>query len=721
MPDLKGIQLISRRVQLNYKPMLTQVLQLYSNNNRLGEPPVDPDKIYSYEGKKYGQPKFRIKTTPATELRPASDAFSFEKDEKTGVITLRCVVEVYRDEPDVIPLNIKNPAISLEFDAAGKKISKPLTITQSPAINAVNLLQDLHAQTTVTWEEIQGLFTHLRDPGNSVAFQFTATAELWWEELIKTSSTIPFRLLTVLETSSLLTTKPVTAKPFSGIAARIRDHRGTVVRPTIKPPPTIRPTPGPAEETPQFKPAQKLDLKSIIVRSYTKDDTVIFGPFAGQLNVKDLSWQIVNIPKAGENYTISYQPTYQADVFNFLPQVFRIKAKEQNGEPRISISMNAGADEKPENYKINIALTLIPYYNPLAKKDLYRELNRITKGVTRFCELRLGGYKSAKFELRAAYAGENAVFTGKMPASIDVIDPVNGFVLNVECTLESFDYFRREISEGDGIIIGDIVFELVSGKDDALQTSLQRIPVELNIGKLAGIPISIKPDTEDVNDVIDIKGFTIYNENRFPISVKGIDVTLLSQIEETVYEAEYDPALQATWPLELPDNATQQVLLTDHQTEGEEASFWTQVVCDPYGVAVKKKPDEILERLIDYATGDPQLWKLEVSCPLFERWGQLDDATVTPFKQVSHLIVEVKNEKGATFSAKLDQQKPVAIIEMSRSISEILKTQQLTGRKYQYRVGTNYIIQPAHWTEWSDPESTASDYLTVVPHSLSQP
>ena len=721
MPDLKGIQLISRRVQLNYKPMLTQVLQLYSNNNRLGEPPTDPDKIYIYEGKKYGQPKFRIKTTPATELRPASDAFSFEKDENTGTITLRCVIEVYRDEPDVIPLNIKNPGISLEFEAAGKKISKPLTITQSPAINAVNLLQDLHAQTTVTWDEIQGLFTHLREPGNSVAFQFTATAELWWEELIKTSSTASFRLLTVLETSSLLTAKPATAKPFSGIVARIRDHRGTVVRPTIKPPPTIRPTPGPAEGTPQFKPAQKLDIKSIIIRSYTKDDTLIFGPFAAQLNVKDLSWQIVNIPKAGENYTISYQPTYQADVFNFLPQVFRIKAKEQSGEPRISISMNAGADEKPENYKINIALTLIPYYNPLAKKDLYRELNRITKGVTRFCELRLGGYKSAKFELRSAYAGENAVFTGKMPASIDVIDPVNGFVLNVECTLESFDYFRREISEGDGIIIGDIVFELVSGKDDALQTSVQRIPVELNIGKLAGIPISIKPDTENIADVIDIKGFTIYNENSFPVAVKGIDVTLLSQIEETVYEAEYDPDLQATWPLELPGNATQQVLLTERQPAEEEASFWTQVVCDPYGISVQKKPDEILERLIDYATGDPQLWKLEVSCPLFERWGQLDDATITPFKQVSHLIVEVKNEKGATFSVKLDQQKPVANIEMSRSISEILKTQQLTGRKYQYRVGTNYVIQPAHWTEWSDPESTASDYLTVVPHPLSQP
>lgn len=721
MPDLKGIQLISRRVQLNYKPMLTQVLQLYDNNNRLGEPPIDPDKIYIYEGKKYGQPKFRLKTNPATELRPSSDAFSFEKDEKTGAITLRCVIEVYRDEPDVIPLKIKNPGISLEFDAGGKKISKQLTITQSPAINAVNLLQDLHTQTAVTWDEIQGLFTHLKEPGNSTAFQFTATAELWWEELIKTGSAPPFRLLTVLETSSLLAKPVTTVKPFSGIVARVRDHRGTVIRPTIKPRPTIRPTPGPADEKPKFKSAQKLDIKSIIVRSYTKDDTLIFGPFAGQLNVKDLSWQIVNIPKAGENYTISYQPTYQADVFNFLPQVFRIKAKEQSGEPRVSISMNAGADEKPENYKINIALTLIPYYNALAKKDLYRELNRITKGVTRFCELRLGGYTSAKFELRSAYAGENAVFTGKMPASIDVIDPVNGFVLNVACTLESFDYFRREISEGDGIIIGDIVFELVSGKDDALQTSLQRIPVELNIGKLAGIPIAIKPDTENVDDVIDIKGFTIYNENSFPVSIKGIDVTLLSQIEETVYEAEYAPDLKAAWPLDLADNAAQQVLLVNHQADEEEASFWTQVVCEPYGVSIKKKPDEILERVIDYATGDPQLWKLEISCPLFERWGQLDEATTAPFKQVSHLIVEIKNEKGATFSAKLDQQKPVASLEMSRSISEILKTQQLTGRKYQYRVGTNYIIQPAYWTEWSDPESTASDYLTVIPHALSQP
>lgn len=713
MSNGKKSKVASARMAVDYLPILAMVLPVH---NKLAEPPGDPAKVYVYEGRKYGQPQFRVKENPATELQRASQAFNFEKDEDTGVITLKSIIEVYRDEPDVTPLSIVNPRISLEFQSGGKKIIKPLTIMQSPMINAVNILQHFHVQTEMAWDDIKGLITSLREPTNLASFTITVESELWWDELIPPPTPTILILTSTIprfDTEAVMMMKPAVEVGGGGMV-RHKKKNANVGQIPLPPPPAPDPAP---PTTPQFKAPQKIDLKNIITNVYTKEDILIFGPLLDDFSIKDQRWQIKTIPKTnGESYTLCYQPTNVVDLFNFLPQAFRIKAKDVSAEPRIAISMNAGASEKPEDYKINIAITMVPYYHPFAKKDLYTDLDKITKGVTKFCQLGLNGYKSAKFALRSAYSGANAIFTGKMPDFIEEIDALNGFVLSVECTLESFDYFRREISESDGIIIGDIVFELVSGPAGSQETTEQRIPVELNINKLGGISINMEPDVVKGEGTIEIKGLTISNQYPCAMSIKGMDVTLLSQIEETVYEADYNPVLDGTWPATIQKNESKVMSLTAAKTDEE--TLWTHLVCEPYGVAVETNPQEVLDRIIDYATGDPQIWKLEVSCPLFEHWKEQDDPTLAPFRQVSNLIVDVRNEKGETFSVKLEQKTPVATIEMSRSINEILRSQRITDRKYQYRVGTNYLINPAHWTDWTQPESTASDYLLVRPQPL---
>ena len=145
---------------------------------------------------------------------------------------------------------------------------------------------------------------------------------------------------------------------------------------------------------------------------------------------------------------------------------------------------------------------------------------------------------------------------------------------------------------------------------------------------------------------------------------------------------------------------------------------WTDLICEPYGVSISTPPDQILAKVIDYATGDPEIWKLEISCPLFERWAELDQATLAPFGQVHRVDVEIKNEEGQVFSVRLDKAKPVSSIEMTRNISQILKSQQLSSRKYEYKVGTVYILDPTNWTEWLTPESTAGNFLSVIPQKL---
>jgi hypothetical protein len=91
---------------------------------------------------------------------------------------------------------------------------------------------------------------------------------------------------------------------------------------------------------------------------------------------------------------------------------------------------------------------------------------------------------------------------------------------------------------------------------------------------------------------------------------------------------------------------------------------------------------------------------------------------LAPFSQIHRVDVEIKNEEGQVFSVRLDKAKPVASIEMTRNISQILKSQQLSSRNYEYKVGTVYILDPTNWTGWLKPESTAGNFLSVIPQKL---
>ncbi len=732
---------------IGHMPMLKYYLYL---TNRLHEAPVDPNRVYIVDGKKYGQPKFRIKRRPG--LDGESDAFWFTKEEKTEKITLHCIIEVLREEADVYPLSIKNSQILLEYEAAGKKIQKSLAITQSPMMKEINILQDLHAETEIGWDEIKDLLVELKDPNKAATFQLVVTSELWWQKIpADTPPTPPTEVFSppIIIRPDILqavvasrVAKQAEEQPKAKVAASpfkiqmtdmvrvidhrvadqvnkvvVRDHRDKVVVRDHRD--RVHEEPKPVTTPPPPEPPQKIDLRHVLIRQYTKEDHAVFGPLSAQFENPALKWNVENLVKENVPYTIYYRPTTQPDEFFFLPQAFRIKAKEHNGEPKISISMLAGEDaNKPETYRINIGITLIPYYNPKAKKDLYQTLNKISKGTIKFCNLRLGGYKSAQFKLREAFAGDNAVFIGKIQETINSIDPVNGFTLTVDCSLESFDFFKREITDGQWII-GDIVFELISDNGGQEQVSLASIPVELDIRKLAGIPVAIDSVIEkNEEDEPQIKGFKINNTNTYPITVNGAELILLSKIESTVYDADYEIGVNRSWPIAVDRQTTEEVLLREEDIAAITDRFWTRLECEPHGISINSSPDEVLAKVIDYATGDPQIWKLEVSCPLFERWSTLDENTKAPFQQVHLVTVEIKNEEGSIFSVQLDINKPVATIEMARSINQILKSQQLSSRKYQYRVGTVYVVNPTHWTEWLNPESTAANYLNVIPQKL---
>lgn len=694
-----------------------------SGPTMLNQEPADPNLAYVMNGTKYGQPKFRIKTRSGGGITADSDAFWFTKDEKDGnKIKLNAIIEVYRPEADVHPLAPANTNMSLTFQSGGKQVVKPLTITQSPMINSVNVLQDLHVETPLEWDEIKDMIVDLTK-NISATFTINIDSQLPWQtppvatpqpqrqpqpepepqfqpEPQPDPAPRPIR---VRPNRFPIRTKPFISQPaFETMAARSVMHtlNPILITRLID---SLQVTSG------------TIALKFTEIKQYTKDDTSVFGVFSDQFEIKELTWKNQSLAKNTGNYTINYRPTSSPDVFYFLPQEFRISVNEYSGEPRISIAMVPSAEgaDQPATYRIKNSIQLVPYFNPRAKKDLFTTLDKESNGVIKYCDLRMGGYSAAKFVLRDAYAGDNAVFRGKVPDKIDKIDPVSGFTLTVDCSLESFDFFKKEITSG--FSIGDIEFELPYEDAQGPKTLIQSVPVYLDIRKLAGIPVDIAvTETES-----QIKGFNLSNPNKFKIKVGGVELTLLSEIKTTIYDADYEIGIQSSWIEEFAPGQTEQVALKaeDIIVLGE-GSFWTRLVAEPLSISLTEDPEVILSRVIDYATGDPEVWELQVSCPLFERWADLDAETLKPYQQISRVEVEVQNGDSNTFTVNLTKTNHTGSVKMARSISQILKSQQLTGRTYKYRVGTHYILDDSKWTEWLSPETTAGNFLSVRPQKL---
>ncbi|NLB25809.1 MAG: hypothetical protein GX820_03855 [Bacteroidales bacterium] len=679
--------------------------------NVLQEAPVK-DTPYIINSLKYGRPSFRLKRRGGYGF-PESDAFWFTKDDTSGKVKLNCIVEVFRAEADVQPMMIKNTSLILEYNSGAEKVVKTLKITQSPSVNQTNILQDIYAELDINDKELKQLTEALTDPGKAPVLKIKS--ELWWK---KPESTVPQKdsEAAVKPASSAsrdrlkMVSRAAAARSKSAVsraaAARSRSVASLVTEAAVVP----------ADDKPQ-----KLDLEHLIVLHYGKDDSAVFGDITEQYEVLDFKWKHESIIK-DEMYTIYYRPTARPDTFYFLPQVFRIKVNEYSGEPKISIAMIPGENpELIEQFRIIISIQIVPYYNPKAKKDLFRTLNNISGGKIKYCNLSLGGYNSASFSLKPEYSGENVVFRGKISEKIQSIDPVNGFTLSVDCTLESFDFFKRELI--NGFIIGDIIFDLIEEtKDGENVTSSPPIPVELDISKLGGIKVGMEIIDNDEEEVTFPKGVKLFNENEFPITIKGTELILLSEIGNTIYDADYDIGNSASWPLILPEKSSgsQDVLLrqSDINNISEENRYWTKLICEPHGVSLNTDSQSTIERIIDYASGDPQIWELRVGCPLFERWDDLDDSLLQPYKLLDKIEVEIKSESGKTLGIVLAKNSPFQIIQMARSISDILKTQQINSRQYQYRVRSHYILSKTDWTEWKDPDSTAANFLDVQPQLL---
>lgn len=441
----------------------------------------------------------------------------------------------------------------------------------------------------------------------------------------------------------------------------------------------------------------------------------------------------------------------------------------EKGEPRISIAMHTDDKDDWTKYRIALTIQIAPYFHPNAKKDLYNHLANQSNNTIVYPDLFLSGYKSAKFILDSAYSGENQTLRGKINEELDNINPSTGFNLSVECNLESFDFLKRELI--DGITIGHIVFELeqqTSEGDQIIES--EKIPVELNLRKLTDIQLSntviegenefreamknVKGETEPVEseqgsenetkeklfeELLDYLkehrdiqsedqeeeggasplapyGFVLSNKLTQEVKIGGLALTLLSKVGDVIYDADLDVGVEDELPLSLVPGDIKGFSIDKGDIDPlEENYFWTHLAIEPFSIRFDKDPEAFINRLIDYASGDPEEWNLELDCGIFSNWDLLSEDDKVKFRDITDVGVQIKKPSGQIEDVLLSKDEPVVNLKMSRTLAEILNTQSIDDRMYQIRQKNYYLTREGEWSEWKDIGETEVNYKKIYP------
>jgi hypothetical protein len=808
------------------------------------------DGVVTFSGAKYGVPSFRLKHRGGGAGIPESDAFWFTKlDDKK--VFLNIVLEAFRPENNVRPLNFNKVNLEFTYKNNGSNKSIFLKIGQTPLINTVNILKDIHATAEIPATDVGAVIKALTSSTGADAF-LTAKAEIWWQKPASSSSgtsttsgkklrkkkfepnklrvvgsnlvdnnnrtflgfkspqnaqtalrTIQFYkfnelcYIKTLKTFMYFTTNGRLPSsnlrgedfiPFNyrnlqtkqvggrwkvvegnhmiydfekdGAAANealniLKSHKasgtGYVKRPkpgmvylktnaarVVRQPGRQQPVVAKpmmmyfdpkwinfADQAQEHVKPKKVEHSFTINLSFEKNDPSVFGELIGSFIHEEYKWIHRNFVRPGEpkGYDIYYRPSAQLDTFFFLPQVFRIKANNDLAEPQISIAMQTDNADDWTKYRIHLTVQILPYFHPKAKKDLFDELSQQTNGAIQYVNLSFSGYSKARFELNQAYAGANSTLRGKINESLESINSSSGFNLSIECNMENFDFFKRELIKG--IHIGDIIFELEQETTEGPQIIQSKpIAVELNLNKLANIdlPIAVIQKEEGEENEAEVPtapyGCAISNRHEKDVEVGGVALTLISKMGDVIYDIDLD--LRSTLPdgpFDLVSGQTKALplLADDIDSLDDPDRMWTDLIAEPYSVRFKTDPEAFINRIIDYASGDPEEWTLEADCVPFSNLDSLSEEQKTVYGQIIEVAVQIKKLSGTVVDFKLSRSQPTVDITMTRTLSELLNAQDFDNKVYQYRQLNYYLTKAGEWSEWKDIGETEVSHLKIYP------
>lgn len=472
---------------------------------------------------------------------------------------------------------------------------------------------------------------------------------------------------------------------------------------------------------PQTSKPQKIDINSDHILLYEPEDASVFQGFFNELESKEYKWQHENKIEGDDiNHSYYYRLTNDPKKVFFLPQVYRIGVNHDTGEPKLYLNLYEHESENGhKEYRINMNIHIEPYYHPSAKKDLMIDLYDLSKGNIKYVEnLVLGGYQNVSFEVEERFLSDKSLFSQKITETLTEINP-SGFTITADHSLESFEAFKRELIT-NGINLGKIFFDLEEETQEGVVVKKSRpINVELNFKKLKNIPIEVEKIGSSNTQLGHVpSGFYLRNKTSIPITVEDVELTMISTDNNLIYDVDYD--LKTTgvdWPLKLETGKKEGIFIDQEDIEelSVENMVWNKLVCEPYGMRADIDPEKIMASVIDRATGDSEMWHLNISSPLFENWDTWSEEEKESYKKIMGVLVEIRRKEGDPVgSYELNRNNPRLVIQMSSTVQQMLQSSNQDNKTYEYRQ-TNISLQPSAPGEWKTSESTGVEHLFIYP------
>ena len=117
------------QLQLLKGVKFSNIVTFLAVTNTLNEAPIQ-DKIYVYNRKKYGRPEFQLKPDNPNQNIPGQQGIRFSEADN-GDLHLDIIVEAFRDEKNVIPLDFRDINIKFHYEDNGSSKTIPLSIKKN--------------------------------------------------------------------------------------------------------------------------------------------------------------------------------------------------------------------------------------------------------------------------------------------------------------------------------------------------------------------------------------------------------------------------------------------------------------------------------------------------------------------------------------------------------------------------------------------------------------
>lgn len=435
-----------------------------------------------------------------------------------------------------------------------------------------------------------------------------------------------------------------------------------------------------------------------------------------------LNWEHELIESGPDSYDIWFKDTMETNTYYFLPQIFRIKANPTTNAPimRITFVRDEGANECDTTaYKVRLNFEMAPYYHPKAERDLYRVLKQRTAGRVKICNLKYGGYESATFKVQTDQ-GINIAYSqlGVQTLGEDEVktNPDSSFRVALEGSIEAYNQIRKDLSESN-IFIGNVSVTVKEGLDGKTKEIL--IPAYLDMKKLVGYNIGIKPIESTEKKISFPHEVDLTNHGKYPIEIWGCELSMMSEKKGVSRDVAHNLETDNNWPVVLASGETKRISLkqSDIQTLNKKNTFlglrlrkyWTELICQPHSIRLPQEYIEgILDEVQDLATSKMEAWNVRVE-PSPLDWSELPD--------VKSIEIQIRNEQFAVDEIiTLKPNSGPTTVNMCGNLTAILRTQYSDFRTLQFRLRAALSDRVTPWSEYQENEGDVlyvfANYIT---------